>query len=100
MVRCGIPPPPPPQIPLICETKPMISIQQMMAYQKNGGFQPSPMGLMRQSEPNFQDVARIRQLEEGVRPIEKKRSSHLHRRPEPKDKDHCAIDMNGLETNV
>ncbi|XP_012672950.1 solute carrier family 1 member 7a [Clupea harengus] len=88
------------EIPLICETKPMISIQQMMAYQKNGGFQPSPMGLMRQSEPNFQDVARIRQLEEGVRPIEKKRSSHLHRRPEPKDKDHCAIDMNGLETNV
>ncbi|XP_041913990.1 solute carrier family 1 member 7a isoform X1 [Alosa pseudoharengus] len=85
-------------IPLICETKPMISIQQMMAYQKNGGFQPSPTSMLRKPEHFSPDVARIRQLEEG-RPMEKKRSSHHHKR-EPKDKDHCAIDMNGLETNV
>ncbi|XP_063075755.1 solute carrier family 1 member 7a isoform X2 [Engraulis encrasicolus] len=88
------------EIPLICETKPMISIQQMMAYQKNGGFQPSPSGLMmRKPEQHFSpDVARLRQLEEGVRPIEKKKSSLVKR--ESKDKDQCAIDMNGLETNV
>ncbi|KAL2097771.1 hypothetical protein ACEWY4_006978 [Coilia grayii] len=86
------------EIPLICETKPMISIQQMMAYQKNGGFQPSPTGLLRKPEHLSPDVARIRLLEEGIRPIDKKKSS-LHKR-EPKDKDHCTIDMNGLETNV
>lgn len=77
----------------------MISIQQMMAYQKNGGFQPSSAALMRKPEHLSPDVARIRQLEEGIRPIDRKKSSHHHKR-EPKEKDHCAIDMNGLETNV
>ncbi|CAB1326772.1 unnamed protein product [Coregonus sp. 'balchen'] len=41
------------QVPLICETKPMISIQQMMTYQKNGGYQP-PCG---PGVPGSPDVA-------------------------------------------
>ncbi|KAL0966515.1 hypothetical protein UPYG_G00296200 [Umbra pygmaea] len=83
------------QAPLICETKPMISIQQMMTYQKNGGYQPPPCG------PGGPDVARLMQLEEGIRPEQRKRNlpTTQHKR-EYKDKDHCSIDMNGLETNV
>ncbi|XP_028834192.1 excitatory amino acid transporter 5-like [Denticeps clupeoides] len=90
------------EIPLICETKPMISIQQMMAYQKNGCFQPPPPGPLRKAGHLSPDVARLIQLEEGIRPVDKKPSHlspHRHKR-EHKEKDHCAIDMNGLETNV
>ncbi|XP_036452448.1 solute carrier family 1 member 7a isoform X2 [Colossoma macropomum] len=90
------------EIPLICETKPMISIQQMMSYQKNGCFQPPPPG-PRKQEPLSPDVARLMQLEEGIRPADKKKSSHLsprHHKRDNKDQDHCTIDMNGLETNV
>ncbi|XP_064194497.1 solute carrier family 1 member 7a [Anguilla rostrata] len=85
------------EIPLICETKPMISIQQMMTYQKNGCYQPPAAGGRLDQIPP--DVARLIQLEEGVRPVERKKPSSSHRRME-KDKDHCSIDMNGLETNV
>ncbi|KAI7809485.1 solute carrier family 1 member 7a [Triplophysa rosa] len=88
------------EIPLICETKPMISIQQMMSYQKNG-FQLPPQGPTRKPNHLSPDVARLRQLEEGIRP--EKKSPHLsprHYKREHKDKDHCTIDMNGLETNV
>ncbi|MBN3302276.1 excitatory amino acid transporter 5-like isoform X1 [Amia ocellicauda] len=81
------------EVPLICETKPMISIQQLMAYQKNGCFQPPPDG---KPEPIPPDVARLMQLEEGVRPEKKK----VHHPPKRVEKDHCSIDMNGLETNV
>lgn len=91
------------EIPLICETKPMISIQQMMSYQKNGCFQPPPPGPMRKPEHLAPDVARLMQLEEGIRPADKKKSSHLsplHYKRDQKDKEHCTIDMNGLETNV
>ncbi|KAI1883148.1 hypothetical protein AGOR_G00242240 [Albula goreensis] len=85
------------EVPLICETKPMISIQQMMAYQKNGCYQPPAAG--GRHDHISPDVARLIQLEEGVRPAEKKKHSPPHKRVE-KDKDHCSIDMNGLETNV
>ncbi|XP_069367109.1 solute carrier family 1 member 7a [Paralichthys olivaceus] len=89
------------QVPLICETKPMISIQQMMTYQnqKNGCYQPPPPGS--KHDHLSPDVARLMQLEEGVRPIEKKKHGHSsHHKREHRDKDHCSIDMNGLETNV
>uniref|UniRef100_A0A3Q1H6M3 Amino acid transporter n=1 Tax=Anabas testudineus TaxID=64144 RepID=A0A3Q1H6M3_ANATE len=91
------------RVPLICETKPMISIQQMMTYQnqKNGCYQPPPPGS--KQDHISPDVARLIQLEEGIRPIEKKRhahSSHHRDKREHRDKDHCSIDMNGLETNV
>ncbi|KAK5859544.1 hypothetical protein PBY51_021096 [Eleginops maclovinus] len=89
------------QVPLICETKPMISIQQMMTYQnqKNGCFQPPPPG---SRQDHFHpEVARLMQLEEGVRPLEKKKHAHSsHHKREHRDKDHCSVDMNGLETNV
>ncbi|XP_016385761.1 excitatory amino acid transporter 5-like [Sinocyclocheilus rhinocerous] len=92
------------EIPLICETKPMISIQQMMSYQKNGCFLSPPPGPMRKPEHLSPDVARLMQLEEGIRPPDKKKKSpHLsphHYKRDYKDKDHCTIDMNGLETNV
>ncbi|KAK2901335.1 hypothetical protein Q8A67_009450 [Cirrhinus molitorella] len=91
------------EIPLICETKPMISIQQMMSYQKNGCFQPPPPGPARKPERLSPDVARLVQLEEGIKPPDKKKSPHLsphHYKRDHKDKDHCTIDMNGLETNV
>ncbi|XP_071372473.1 solute carrier family 1 member 7a isoform X2 [Centroberyx affinis] len=89
------------QVPLICETKPMISIQQMMTYQnqKNGCYQPPPPG--GKQDHLSPDVARLIQLEEGVRPTEKKKHPHTsHHKREHRDKDHCSIDMNGLETNV
>ncbi|XP_033883572.3 excitatory amino acid transporter 5-like [Acipenser ruthenus] len=83
------------EVPLICETKPMISIQQLMAYQKNGCSNPPPGGKPPLPEGIAADVARIMQLEEGVRPEKNKDQPEKHR-----DKDHCSIDMNGLETNV
>ncbi|XP_031710753.1 solute carrier family 1 member 7a [Anarhichas minor] len=89
------------QVPLICETKPMISIQQMMTYQnqKNGCYQPPPPG-SKQGHLS-PDVARLMKLEEGVRPLEKKKHAHSsHHKREHRDKDHCSVDMNGLETNV
>uniref|UniRef100_UPI0037E6FBAA solute carrier family 1 member 7a isoform X1 n=1 Tax=Semicossyphus pulcher TaxID=241346 RepID=UPI0037E6FBAA len=89
------------RVPLICETKPMISIQQMMTYQnqKNGCYQPPPPGS--KQDHLSPDVARLIQLEEGIRPIEKKKHAHSsHHKREHRDKDHCAVDMNGLETNV
>ncbi|XP_045908889.1 solute carrier family 1 member 7a isoform X1 [Micropterus dolomieu] len=89
------------QVPLICETKPMISIQQMMTYQnqKNGCYQPPPPGS--KQDHLSPDVARLIQLEEGIRPIEKKKHAHSsHPKREHRDKDHCSVDMNGLETNV
>ncbi|KAL2089932.1 hypothetical protein ACEWY4_014620 [Coilia grayii] len=95
------------QVPLICETKPMIcetkpiNIQQLMnCQQNNGSFQPHPPGHKLDHIPP--DVARLMQLEEGVRPPppERKKPPIPPRHPKSKDKDHCAIDMNGLETNV
>lgn len=90
-----------PQVPLICETKPMISIQQMMTYQnqKNGCYQPPPPGS--KQDHLSPEVARLIQLEEGIRPAEKKKHGHAsHHKREHRDKDHCSVDMNGLETNV
>ncbi|KAG9351004.1 hypothetical protein JZ751_024893 [Albula glossodonta] len=92
-------------VPLICETKPMINIQQLMTYQNNGGFQP-PLDPKTDHIPP--DVARLMRLEEGVRPMEKKKLPLSHKRADKhvcmmdkdKHKDHCSIDMNGLETNV
>ncbi|XP_075877060.1 solute carrier family 1 member 7a [Nelusetta ayraudi] len=89
------------QVPLICETKPMISIQQMMTYQnqKNGCYQPPPPGS--KHDHLSPDVARLIQLEEGIRPAEKKKHAHSsHHKRDHRDKDHCSVDMNGLETNV
>lgn len=89
------------QIPLICETKPGLSVQRMTSYQSNGCFQAPPVSLGR-PEHLSPDVARLVQLEEGIRPEKKHRKSrhHVKRKVQDRDQDHCTIDMNGLETNV
>lgn len=88
------------QVPLICETKPVQTQQRMNCQQKNGSFQPLPAG----GKPELvsPDVARLMQLEEGVRPPppERKIPPVPPRHLKHKDKEHCSIDMNGLETNV
>ncbi|XP_046905655.1 solute carrier family 1 member 7b isoform X1 [Hypomesus transpacificus] len=88
-------------VPLICETKPMINIQQLMNCQNNNGsYQPPPPGAKLEHIPP--DVARLMQLEEGVRPPlpPERKKPPVPPRQLKKDKEHCAIDMNGLETNV
>ncbi|KAG7329673.1 hypothetical protein KOW79_005895 [Hemibagrus wyckioides] len=89
------------EIPLICETKPGLSVQRMTSYQSNGCFQAPPVcpGRPEQLSP---DVARLVQLEEGIRPEKKHRKSthHVKRKVQDRDRDHCTIDMNSLETNV
>uniref|UniRef100_A0A671UYF1 Amino acid transporter n=1 Tax=Sparus aurata TaxID=8175 RepID=A0A671UYF1_SPAAU len=46
------------------------------------------------------DVARLMQLEEGIRPQAERKKPPIPPRHLKKGKEHCAIDMNGLETNV
>ncbi|XP_060777187.1 solute carrier family 1 member 7a isoform X2 [Neoarius graeffei] len=89
------------EIPLICETKPMISIQRMTSYQSNGCFQ-NPPARPRKLDCLSRDVARLIQLEEGIRPERKhkKATHHVKRKDQARDRGHCTIDMNGLETNV
>lgn len=73
----------------------------MMTYQnqKNGCYQPPPHGS--KQDHLSPDVARLIQLEEGIRPLEKKKHAHSsHHKRDHRDKDHCSVDMNGLETNV
>ncbi|KAM9501502.1 solute carrier family 1 member 7a [Clarias gariepinus] len=91
------------EIPLIYETKPMVSIQQTVSYQSNGCFQPL---LTHHGKPERlpTDVAHLIQLEEGIRSERKhkKTTHHIKRRDQDRtrDRDHCAIDMSGLETKV
>ncbi|XP_059397169.1 excitatory amino acid transporter 5-like [Carassius carassius] len=87
-------------VPLICETKPMTNQGLPNCQQNNGSFQPPPPGGKPQHIPP--DVARLMQLEEGVRPppVDRKKPPIPPRHLKHRDKDHCAIDMNGLETNV
>ncbi|XP_053358703.1 solute carrier family 1 member 7a isoform X2 [Clarias gariepinus] len=88
------------EIPLIYETKP---IQQTVSYQSNGCFQPL---LTHHGKPERlpTDVAHLIQLEEGIRSERKhkKTTHHIKRRDQDRtrDRDHCAIDMSGLETKV
>ncbi|XP_029563737.1 solute carrier family 1 member 7b isoform X2 [Salmo trutta] len=91
------------RVPLICETKPMINIQQHMNCENNNGsFQPPPQCSGVKPDAFPPDVARLMQLEEGVRPPPppERKKPPVPPRQLKKDKDHCAIDMNGLETNV
>ncbi|KAL1022739.1 hypothetical protein UPYG_G00031700 [Umbra pygmaea] len=90
-------------VPLICETKPMINIQQLMNYQKNNGsFEPprSEPGVKTNAVPPT--VTRLMHLEEGVRPPTRpeRKKPPVPPRQLKRDKTPCVIDMNGLETNV
>uniref|UniRef100_A0A673MUY6 Amino acid transporter n=1 Tax=Sinocyclocheilus rhinocerous TaxID=307959 RepID=A0A673MUY6_9TELE len=87
-------------VPLICETKPMTNQGLPNCQQNNGSFQSPPPGGKPEHIPP--DVASLMQLEEGVRPPppDRKKPPVPPRHLKHRDKDHCAIDMNGLETNV
>lgn len=86
------------QVPLICEPKPVLNATPLINCRNNANFRPPSSGLKHQLVPP--DVARLMQLEEGVRP------AHGDRKKPPipprhvKSKEHCTVDMNGLETNV
>ncbi|XP_075873708.1 solute carrier family 1 member 7b [Nelusetta ayraudi] len=85
-------------VPLICEPKPVLNATPLINCRNNANFRPPSSGLKHQLVPP--DVARLMQLEEGVRP------AHGDRKKPPipprhvKSKEHCTVDMNGLETNV
>ncbi|KAM6962695.1 solute carrier family 1 member 7b [Aplochiton taeniatus] len=88
-------------VPLICETKPMANMQPLVNCQNNNGSFPLPPPGGK-CEPIPPEVARLMQLEEGVRPPPppERKKPPVPPRHLKKDKEHCAIDMNGLETNV
>lgn len=91
------------QIPLICETKPMVRLQRMTSYQHNGCFL-APLASPGQPANLSRDVARLIQLEEGIGSKRKhKKSTHQVKKKDQdrgRNRDHCTIDMNSIETSV
>ncbi|XP_029906266.1 solute carrier family 1 member 7b [Myripristis murdjan] len=90
-------------VPLICETKPIMNTPPLMnCHSNNGNYQPPSFGVKPEHIPP--DVARLRQLEEGIRPPPppppERKKPPVPPRHLKKDKEHFTIDMNGLETNV
>eukprot|EP00064_Thunnus_orientalis_P002545 superscaffoldBa00000190_g2552 len=86
-------------VPLICETKPAMNTPPLMnCHNNNGNYRPPSSGAKHKLVPP--DVARLMQLEEGVRPSSERKQPPIPPRHLKKSKEQCAIDMNGLETNV
>uniref|UniRef100_UPI0037E97037 solute carrier family 1 member 7b n=1 Tax=Semicossyphus pulcher TaxID=241346 RepID=UPI0037E97037 len=86
-------------VPLICEPKPVINTPPLMnCHNNNGNYRPPSSGVKHELIPS--DVARLMQLEEGVRPQTERRKPPIPPRHLKKSKEQCTIDMNGLETNV
>uniref|UniRef100_A0AAX7VAD3 Amino acid transporter n=1 Tax=Astatotilapia calliptera TaxID=8154 RepID=A0AAX7VAD3_ASTCA len=86
-------------VPLICETKTAMSTPPVMnCHTNNGNCRPPPLGVKHQFIPP--EVAQLIQLEEGVRPLSDRKKPPIPPRHLKKSKEHCTIDMNGLETNV
>ncbi|KAF1385993.1 hypothetical protein PFLUV_G00113520 [Perca fluviatilis] len=86
-------------VPLICERKPLMNIPPLMnCHNNNGNYHPPSLGVKHELIPS--DVARLMQLEEGVRPPSQRKKPPIPPRHLKKSKGHCSIDMNGLETNV
>uniref|UniRef100_A0A3Q0RLC0 Amino acid transporter n=1 Tax=Amphilophus citrinellus TaxID=61819 RepID=A0A3Q0RLC0_AMPCI len=86
-------------VPLICETKTAISTPPVMnCHNNNGNCRPPPPGIKHEFIPP--DVAQLIQLEEGIRPLSDRKKPPIPPRHLKKSKEHCTIDMNGLETNV
>uniref|UniRef100_A0A674IXZ5 Amino acid transporter n=1 Tax=Terrapene triunguis TaxID=2587831 RepID=A0A674IXZ5_9SAUR len=79
------------EVPLICETKP-ISIHQIMAYQRNGCVKNMSESHGPETVKAFQHHIPI-QVEQELNPAE----NHTKK---SNSKDHCAIEINELETNV
>lgn len=70
----------------------------MNCHNNNGNYRPPSSGVKHELVPS--DVARLMQLEEGVRPPSERKEPPIPPRHLKKSKEHCSIDMNGLETNV
>lgn len=90
-----------PQVPLISEPKPtmMMNTPPLMNCHNNGSYQPPYWGVKHELIPP--EVAQLMQLEEGIRPaLTERRKPPVPARHLKKFKEHCTIDMNGLETNV
>ncbi|CAB1449558.1 unnamed protein product [Pleuronectes platessa] len=86
-------------VPLICEAKPTLSTTPLMnCHNNNGNYRPPSSGIKPELLPP--DVARLMQLEEGVRPLTERKKPQIPPRQLKKGKGQCNIDMNGLETNV
>nr|XP_020465547.1 excitatory amino acid transporter 5-like isoform X2 [Monopterus albus] len=83
-------------VPLICETKPVMNTRPLNCH--NSNYRPTSSGIRPKLIPP--DVAQLMQLEEGIRPSSERRKSRISPRHLKKSKEHCTIDMNGLETNV
>ncbi|KAK5612578.1 hypothetical protein CRENBAI_011284 [Crenichthys baileyi] len=85
-------------VPLVCEaTIPVKTPTTMNCHNNNGNVRP-PSGVKHKLIPP--DVARLMQLEEGVQQISEKKKPPIPPRHLKQSKEHCTIDMNGLETNV
>ncbi|XP_061634054.1 solute carrier family 1 member 7b isoform X1 [Phyllopteryx taeniolatus] len=84
-------------VPLICESRPGAVPAPPLAncHNTNGNYR---LPFTHAAVPP--DVARLMRLEEGVRPPPDTRKPRVPPRHPKKNKDHCAVDMNGLETNV
>ncbi|TKS74145.1 Excitatory amino acid transporter 5 [Collichthys lucidus] len=86
-------------VPLICETKPAMSTPPLMnCHNNNGNFRLPSSGVKNELIPS--DVVRLMRLEEGIRPPSERKKPPIPPRHLKKSKEHCTIDMNGLETNV
>ncbi|XP_054836772.1 excitatory amino acid transporter 5 [Eublepharis macularius] len=80
-----------PEVPLICETKP-ISIHQIMAYQRNGCVKSMNDACGPEPAKTFRHHIPV-QVEQEENLTENHREKSL-------SKDHCTIEINELETNV
>ncbi|KAM9385960.1 excitatory amino acid transporter 5-like [Pholidichthys leucotaenia] len=93
-------------VPLICEAKPPIGTPPpVMNCHNNGSCRPPSFSGVKHYETAIipTDVARLMQLEEGLwppPPPPDKKKPPIPLRHLKKNKEHCSIDMNGLETNV
>ncbi|XP_075997768.1 solute carrier family 1 member 7b isoform X2 [Genypterus blacodes] len=88
-------------VPLISEPQPtmMMNTSPLMNCHNNGSYQPPYWGVKHELIPP--EVAQLMQLEEGIRPVlTERKKPPVPPRHLKKFKEHCAIDMNGLETNV
>lgn len=84
---------------MICEPNPPQNNPPLMnCHNNNGNYRPPSSGVKHELIPS--DVARLIQLEEGIRPQAERKKPPIPPRHLKKSKEHCAIDMNGLETNV
>ncbi|XP_015241271.1 PREDICTED: excitatory amino acid transporter 5-like [Cyprinodon variegatus] len=86
-------------VPLVCEAEiPVNNPPTMNCHNNNGNVRPPSSGVKHKLIPP--DVARLMQLEEGVQQISDKKKPPIPPRYLKKSKEHCTIDLNGLESIV